>query len=33
MLENAIKRASCEMGEVFDVLLQKSLDLGLLVKG
>lgn len=32
MLENAIKRASVEMGEVFDVLLQKSLDLGVLVK-
>jgi putative hydrolase of HD superfamily len=32
MLENAIKRASVEMGEVFNVLLQKSLDLGVLVK-
>ena len=32
MLENAIKRASDEMGEAFDVLLQKSLDLGLLIK-
>jgi putative hydrolase of HD superfamily len=33
MLENAIKRASVEMGEVFDVLLQKSLNLGYLAKG
>ena len=32
MLENAIKRASYEMGEAFDILLQKSLDLGILIK-
>ncbi|MBS1548263.1 MAG: HD domain-containing protein [Bacteroidetes bacterium] len=32
MLENAIKRASDAMGEAFDILLKKSLDLGLLIK-
>ncbi|CAI9673660.1 HD domain-containing protein [Elizabethkingia anophelis] len=31
MLENAIKRASDEMGEAFDILLQKSIDEGKLV--
>ncbi|QCX53943.1 HD family hydrolase [Elizabethkingia sp. JS20170427COW] len=31
MLENAIKRASDEMGEAFDILLQKSIDAGLLL--
>ncbi|MCT3982150.1 HD domain-containing protein [Elizabethkingia anophelis] len=30
MLENAIKRASDEMGEAFDILLQKSIDGGML---
>ncbi|KUY31150.1 HD domain-containing protein [Elizabethkingia ursingii] len=30
MLENAIKRASDEMGEAFDILLQKSIDEGML---
>ena len=32
MLEHAIKRASDEMGEAFDLLIQKCLDLGLLIK-
>ncbi|HFI4797392.1 TPA: HD family hydrolase [Elizabethkingia anophelis] len=31
MLENAIKRASDEMGEAFDILLQQSIDEGKLV--
>lgn len=33
MLENAIKRASGEMGECFDILIKKALDEGKLVKG
>lgn len=31
MLENAIKRASDEMGEVFDVLMERNIDEGKLV--
>ena len=32
MLETAIKRASTGMGQAFDILIQKSLDLGYLIK-